>query len=217
MLPDPVILQFWALPFMGWVGNGGIEVADFGFYFRQYFVAPVANFLSEAAPGGPAILIFGSGHAAGAWVGFAVFLGVNERAKLDDVCHGIEVEGVGFAAQPRCFKGNGAPAGKHIEDAGARGAPGADVVGGHFLACLAGEALGMRLQDVALGFSGGAFDVGLLLGLRVAGVLAEPFDELCGICATKGFLFVVARSIRDKLGSRHECAINCSSAGHGWS
>ena len=67
---------------------------------------------------------------------FPVLLRIDEGAKLDDVRDRIEVERVGFAAQPQRFERDRAAAGEHIKHARARSAAGANVFNGDLFAAL---------------------------------------------------------------------------------
>ncbi|MGP8233858.1 MAG: hypothetical protein ACLQVW_00355 [Limisphaerales bacterium] len=94
----------------------------------------MTNFVGESAPGRFARFVFRPGHAARRRVGFPVFLRIDERAKLDDVRDGIEVVGVGIAAQPQRLQRNRAAAGKHIQHTRTRRASGNNVLDGDGLA-----------------------------------------------------------------------------------
>src|SRR5208282_3077745 len=65
-------------------------------------LAPVSNFPCQAAPACFAMLVLWASHAASVRSWLAVLLGIDKRAKLDDVRDRIEVEGVSLATKPEC-------------------------------------------------------------------------------------------------------------------
>ena len=137
-------------------------------------------------------------------IGLPKFLRINQRAKLDDVRNGIEVERIRFAAEPQRFERNRPAARKHIEHFRTRRASRHDVLHRNRLARLAGQPLRVRLENVLLRF---------LNDIRRAGIMAQPLNELGRVRPTERLLFLVARAIWHELRSRHERPIHRRPAG----
>jgi len=123
------------------------------------------------------------------------------------VGNGIQIKGVGFTAQSQRFKRYGPAAGKHVQHFGPWGTALLYILKCHFFTGFPGQSFSMRLKDMALGF---------LNYLRVARIFAKPFQEFCGICATKTVSFFRGPVFRPELIFRHKGSINSRSAGNQW-
>src|SRR3989442_12894750 len=92
------------------VRNRRIEVAYLRLDLLQHPIAPIPHFCGQASPGA----VFS--RAFRGWVRLAIFLWVDEGAKLNDVRDRIQVERIRFAAKAQSLKRDRAATGEHIED-----------------------------------------------------------------------------------------------------
>ncbi len=189
------------------IGDERVEVTDLGFDFVQHPLAPVADFVGQPAPSRLTIFSFWAGHAAGGRVGFAVFLRIDQRAKLDDVGDGIEVECICLAPQPQRFQRNRAAPRKHIQHLRTRRFARNDVLDRDLLAGLVGQPFRVRFEDVLLRLR----DDG-----RIARILAEPLDKFRRVGPSETFFLRVRPVVGHEPRGRYQRPIHRCPASHQW-